>query len=513
MSRQSDPPASAPMSQAGSPAPRGRTPYPLIFRLTHWLLTASTVVLILTGISLHAGSRPDWSLSGGKVPDWLWTGRLHYWHLWASLVFAPSILIAAWAYLYHRVQVRFTHIVLLIGGLLLLLSGFFLMNPPRAAWLYASSLWLHAVVGLLVLPIWFLWHTYTGFTRYLSRLVPVFHPWANPRAAPVYGLVLVAMATSCVLMNGWPFAVPWRNLEANRVEKTEVDKLTALPWDKAQPLEVQLANGSSFDAGRTRVELRAMHNGDELFVRAAWADDDEDYFYWPWKKTEDGWQHMQTSEKDEYTYYEDKFSLVFPIQQDGDFERFGCAASCHLHEDWGWGFKGTDRWIDVWHWKAARTNPVGQVDDKYWAWVDLNAKDCGRHGDPKETGGYAKNFSDEVEHPLFLPESLNEITKGSFPKEAAVPYSADRAAAIEPGTIVPGVVTEAFVGDRGQVSCVSYYDDGRWVLYIRRKLRTNSAYDVQFVPGHCYAFGCAAFDHAGKRHAHALPTFHLVVEP
>ncbi len=505
--------SSAPDREA--PAPGGRRPitYPFVFRLTHWLLTGSVIVLILTGISLHAGARPGWSLLEGKVPSWFWTGRVQYWHLWASLVFAPATLVACWTYLVRRVQIRLTHIVLLVGSLLLLVSGFFLMNPPGAAWVYTASVWIHAVVGLVVLPIWFLWHAYTGFTRYLGGLIPTFHLWAEPRALPVYGLLVVAAATSCVLMNGWPFALPWRDLEAKRIDQADVADSTGLAWDEARPLEVQLANGSSFDSGRTRVELRAMHNGEELFVRAAWADDDEEYFYWPWKRTEDGWRHLQTSEKDEYTYYEDKFSLVFPIQQNGDFERFGCAASCHLHEDWGWGYKGSDRWLDVWHWKAARTGSVGQVDDKYWSWVDLENKDVGRHGDPKESGGYTKNFAEGTDHPLFLPESLEAIAKGSFPKEAAVAYTAEKGETIEPGTIIPGVVTEAFVGDRGQVSCVSQYEDGRWVLYIRRPLETGSAYDVQFVPGYRYAFGCAAFDHAGKRHALALPTFHLVVEP
>ena len=35
--------------------------YPFLFRWLHWLLVPSTLLLILTGFSLHAGSRPDWS--------------------------------------------------------------------------------------------------------------------------------------------------------------------------------------------------------------------------------------------------------------------------------------------------------------------------------------------------------------------------------------------------------------------------------------------------------------------
>ena len=109
----------------------------------------------------------------------------------------------------------------------------------------------------------------------------------------------------------------------------EASELSTLPWARAEPLEIQLANGSGMDGGRTLVRLRALHDGEEVFVEATWADDDEDYDYWPWKKTDKGWEYLQTSAKDECRCYEDKFSLFVPIEPSGDFERFGCAAFDH----------------------------------------------------------------------------------------------------------------------------------------------------------------------------------------
>ena len=497
---------------APSPKRRSSPGYPFLFRWLHWLLVPATLVLILTGFSLHAGSRPDWSLLDGKVPSWFWTGRVHYWHAWASLAFAPAILAACWVYLRRRVYFRPTHVILLVGGLLAAVSGFFLANPPSSAVLYSASLWVHAIVGLIVIPVWFLWHLVTGLTRYIKVLVPAFHPWANPALVPIVCFLVLAAVTSCVLMNGWPFTLPWRNLVAGRVSDREATDMSALPWNEAEPLVIQLANGNGMDAGRTQLTLWALHDGKDLFVKAEWADDDEDYGYWPWKKTDGGWEYMQTSAKDECRCYEDKFSLVFPIEPDGDFERFGCASSCHVDQEYGWGYKGSSRMIDVWHWKAARTGPAGQVDDKYWSEADFTNKDVGRHGDPKDGGGYVKNRSDDTDHPLFLPDSSDAVFHGSFPKEHAVRYTEEAGEAIDAGTIVPGVATDRFLGDRGNVSCESDYRDGRWTLYIRRALNTGSTYDVQFVPGGRYAFGCGAFDHAGKRHAYALPTFHLVLE-
>jgi hypothetical protein len=511
-----DPQEYVPVNDAAPHAmPEGRrsATYPFLFRWLHWLLVPSTLLLILTGFSLHAGSRPDWSLFGGKVPSWFWTGRVHYWHAWAAIVFTPAILAACCVYARRRVRFRPTHLILLSGGTLCVLSGFFLVNSPGSELLYSASLWVHAVVGMVILPIWFLWHLLTGLTRYVKMLVPAFHPWANPQWLPVVGWLVLVAVTSCILMNGWPLRWPWRDLVAKRIAQSEVVDLTALPWGECRPLETQLANGNGLSAGRTRIEFRALHDGEELFVNAVWADDTEDYGYWPWKKTDGGWEYMQTSAKDECRYYEDKFSLIFPVQPCGDFERFGCAASCHLDSKFGWGYKGSKDLLDTWHWKSVRTDPVGQVDDQYCTEVDFAQKDIGRHGDPDQGGGYIVNCDPKKEHPLFLPDAPEAVVHGSFPKSRAVEYTDAAGAAIPSGTIIPGVVNSPFLGDRGDIRCQSQYRDGHWNLYMRRKLDTGSKFDTQFAPGGQFAFGCAAFDHAGKRHAYALPVFHLVLEP
>ena len=139
---------------------------------------------------------------------------------------------------------------------------------------------------------------------------------------------------------------------------------------------------------------------------------------------------MQTSAKDECRCYEDKFSLFFPVEPNGDFERFGCAASCHLHSNFGWGYKGSNYLLDTWHWKAARTDPVGQADDQYCAEVDFSQKDVGRHGDPNKGGGYVQNRKPEKDHPLFLPDAPDAVFHGSFPKSRAVQYTDAAGAAV-----------------------------------------------------------------------------------
>jgi len=489
--------------------------FPYLFGWLHWLLWPSLVILTLTGLSQHAAASPDWSLFSGVLPKYFWPGRVHLYHLWASLVFSPAIIAALWIYIRTRQRYRLTHFVLLVGGLLLVISGVLLSAWPGPPIAYQAARWVHAVVGLAVVPLAFLWHLLRGLTRYRRALLPAFRIWSRPKCLQLLYFVPVVLVTTCLILNGVPVVPPWRELTAKRIPAAEVnvDRLAELPWDQAQPLTMVLINGIKFPDNRTEVTLRALHDDDHLFVMAEWLDETEDRQYTPWEKTDGGWQQWITNADDESRYYEDKFSLVFPIQRDWQFERFGCAVQCHVGGGRAYGYKGTSKLVDVWHWKSTRTDPVGQVDDKYWSEVDFTAKDIGRHGDPKESGGYKKNISEDGEHPAFLPRGASAVKQGIILADRAKEYTPEGAAQVPSGTIVPGIVASAAVGDRGDVSCVSQHENGRWRLYLSRKLDTGHEYDVKFAPGGKYPFGCAAFDRSSKRHAYDLAVYRLLLEP
>ena len=62
----------------------------------------------------------------------------------------------------------------------------------------------------------------------------------------------------------------------------------------------------------------------------------------------------------------------------GGVDGANCQAMCHFPE-----MKTNDGVVDVWHWKAARSNPMGISEDKFWdeahergwreLWVTLKA--------------------------------------------------------------------------------------------------------------------------------------------
>lgn len=488
--------------------------YSHLFRLLHWVLTGAFVLLLLTGLSLHAIARPERSFFSGVLPDFLWSGRVQLWHFVAACVFCPSLLVTIIA-CRRRVWSRPIHAMTLGGGLMMIVTGLLMFTAVTSGETAKVIIWLHSSLGLLLLPFAMLWHIVSGFTRRIRLLVPAFHPFARPRVGQLFIFLVVAPVIVWLMAACWPVSYSWRTLVATPIsqeDSTDSD-LSGLPWDKARPVIANLANGSGFDAGRTTVTLRAMHNGDELFVLAEWDDPTEDRRYTPWQKTADGWEHLATNAKDECVYYEDKFALAFPTEPDWRFEQAGCALYCHAGGGNPYGCKNSDRIIDVWHWKATRTDPAGQADDKHWSHPKSETALSGRYGDPKDGGGYKKNESPDQPNPKFLPDELSAVRLGAIPEEHAVEYTEEKAAEIRPGTTIPGMISSPFMGDRGDLNCKSVHENGRWALYFRRKLDTGSEYDVRFEPGGSYAFGCAAFDHVSKRHAYSFSVFRLLIAP
>ena len=509
-------------SNAVSGNDSGREPIlpPFLFRLLHWLAGISVLVLACTGFSLHAVSRPAWSLFDGVLPAFAWGGRINLWHLLAALVFAPSVIAMLWIVRRSRFWRRPTLVILLVGGVLMVVSGLVMSCAPGSFALYTLALSVHTALGLVLIPIAFLWHALCGLTIHWRQLVPTFHPFAKPQGGPVLAFLALAVVTTCLLLNGLPAHPACYDLHVQRVPsaKLTLTELATLPWGDAKPLAIHLSNGSEHEAGQTQVLLRALHDGNEMFIKAVWLDDDENRQYMPWRKVGSKWENLRSGPAggpmlDECLYYEDKFALAFPIEPDWRFERAGCAVYCHAGGGRAFGYKGTTRPVDVWHWKATRTDSVGQVDDKYWSEVDFSAKDVGRHGDPKESGGYSKNIPKEALHPSFLPDELAAMHDGIIPAGHAVEYTEAAAQKIPEGTIIPGIVASPAVGDRGDICSHSRHEDGRWTVYMRRRLDTGSEHDVKLVPGQTYAFGCAAFDRCSKRHAYNLRSYRLVLQP
>ncbi len=490
----------------------GRLPF--LIRLLHWPLAITLPLMIFTGLGLHAMARPEWSLFPA-YPAWLPTCRMLMWHRIIAIIFTASLVPTLVVYLRTWIRTRrwfrgrVPHLPLLGGGAVSAFTGLMLLNVCGGAGIQTAARFIHAAFGLAILPLVFILHGITAVTVYRRLLAPAFSVVRGARPLQLLWVAAALVFAAAAILNDVPAAIgDGDTLLAARIEPPGDTPPDTLPWDRARSLHVSLSNGLGYAGGVTDVRLRALHDGKNIYVEAQWDDPAPDRRYHPWERTAGGWKHLKTSVDDPNVYYEDKFAMVFPVEKCPVFDHLGCAASCHAGGGTPYGIKNTPTVIDVWHWKATRTDPVGQVDDKYWDDDPAGA----RHGDPKDGGGYTKNNNDDETAPRFLPANPGAVLKGGILADGAVPLTPGRAAAIAPGTIVPGIVTAPARGDRGDVRCRSRHEHGRWWLWISRPLDTGSDRDCAMKPGGTYSFGCAAFNHTSNRHAYNHDTQLLRLE-
>ena len=268
--------------------------------------------------------------------------------------------------------------------------------------------------------------------------------------------------------------------------------------------------------------LKAVYDDEMVYFVASWADPTESFFRSPWVKNDDGsWTLMVDPEDqggDNNLYYEDKLAFIWPIANSmPGFEDRGCAVACHEGEDpKPYGNKYTKeegQMGDIWHWKSVRN--LSQIDDQYLDWTQYSeeTKEAGRHSDPKDSGGYADNATEDKMLPAFIgPEGYpTDGSPGYILESEAVAFDDALFAA---GDYIPAIIKSIIVGDRGDISAEWQWADGVWTLEFSRKLVTGSEYDVQFDDlTAVYNFGVATFDNAQVRHAYQDGVSMLVFQP
>ncbi len=260
-------------------------------------------------------------------------------------------------------------------------------------------------------------------------------------------------------------------------------------WAEAPRLEVatigakDALNNSDLTQG-TVVTVQAAYDSNNLVVRAEWTDSTESILKsaWHW----DGSRFVKLGN-------EDRFILLWPIDNNAEFANKGCAAACHQadeDEDWWMGADSDDIRYDAWQWLSARTNPIGQVDDEWWSTLaDPNNPDSSRHTDTKDSGGYQENVAADKRGPAFM-QSTDLANPFIFAGQEA-PVDP---ATLNSGDVIPGYLLAPSVGSRGDVSAQGRWADGRWVVVLQRALDTGHDDDVVFIPGKRLPFGLAVMD-------------------
>ncbi len=128
---------------------------------------------------------------------------------------------------------------------------------------------------------------------------------------------------------------------------------------------------AEFNGGEpANLELRAVHDGETLYVLADWNDrtfnvDRRRALFDgptdPLKPQESaaGWTSQLNDDKIAFAFEIEAASSEF-----GSFADVGCASSCHNVDGVGIDMRPEVGKVDIWHWKTSRSEPLGHVADQ-----------------------------------------------------------------------------------------------------------------------------------------------------
>jgi hypothetical protein len=314
-------------------------------------------------------------------------------------------------------------------------------------------------------------------------------------------------------------------------------------WQQARPVFIHTQQGANLGgSGESLVEVRAVHNGTNLFFAFKWSDPTRSLRRIPLIKKEDGWHVLddRAGRMDVVGFYEDKFAAVF-----SDTPDLGGAGISHLGShplpadkprplnERGFHYTTDGSYRDMWQWKASRGGMLGRVDDQYFgppyepskAEHEYNARYQGGYWNDPGRGYYSYNykfFKKDYHGPVELirlpkdwkatvahlgkfnldPESIDDENGrwNMFENETEL-YTKEADAKIPVGTVIPGVlIIGNYEGDRADLNGASRWRDGYWTLEVTRKLKTGSKYDKDFEPGRDLYMWVSVFDHTQTRH-------------
>ena len=310
-------------------------------------------------------------------------------------------------------------------------------------------------------------------------------------------LLLLALATGMV---GAVIAAANTQLQAREAENGATSLLVAAKTETAPKLTPELTllwksiravtvHTTLDEEAGPSVELRAMHDGEHIWILAQWKDETESVIKKRWEFNNGQWEHAKGDE--------DRIALAFNINSDA-FAKEGCTSLCHEGK-----FHTTeaDARVDMWHWKAVRGGMFSHVDDKH---VISDPKDA-RKGDEGK-GVYTDNKNEAGDGPKWIWKE-DADTSGAFNADSARELPEDFKP--EDGASVPSYLLRTPEGSRADIESRGKWVDGKWTVILKRKLDTGNDDDAQFKVGEKTTFTVSLFDDTGA----STGDEHAVSEP
>jgi cytochrome b subunit of formate dehydrogenase len=327
-------------------------------------------------------------------------------------------------------------------------------------------------------------------------------------------------------------------------------------WANTEAVTVRTEQGANLGGtGESLVEVRAVHDGENVYFAFKWEDPSRSLRRVPLIKKQDGWHLLATDadRADVSDFYEDKLAVGFSRSAE-----FGSGESTYLGpkpladkpapiHGQGYHYTAEGKLMDVWQWKASRGGLLGYVDDQYFdrprepkpAEVEGKARYQAGYWNDEGRTFYSYNYVGEApggyRGPVKVPHlpkdwqatvaSLGrfDLDPDSSDSEGArwwmmtdtetVPYSPEIDATIPVGTVMPGVLIQgAYEGDRAEIRGAAKWTDGHWYLETSRPLQTGSKTDHDFLADQNLYMWVSVFDHTQIRHTRHVRPVRILIQ-
>ncbi|RFB85513.1 hypothetical protein B5K08_26205 [Rhizobium leguminosarum bv. trifolii] len=323
-------------------------------------------------------------------------------------------------------------------------------------------------------------------------------------------------------------------------------------WIRAEPVSALTAHGGDFGgSGETRVEIRALHDNENVYLAFVWSDPTRSFKHLPLVKEDGQWRLAQTQEAAadvEGGAYEDRLAIM--LSPPGAFliggaihlgvnplpSKLGSLSKRGLH------FVHTGVRLDVWEWRAVSSGLSGWVQDRHLGPpIEPTAEQLAGH--QRYEGGFVvdedeipselnfrSSFAGQSVKPLRLPamagslqtaerlnllahhsKSAEDIRYWGLRKTESVAYSPAIDAQIPDGAVLPGLlINDDKPVPEGEPQCAADWAVGFWTLECRRSIISADRDDLTFSSG--MLMWLAPFDHAQTRHSYHLRPIKLELE-
>jgi hypothetical protein len=293
-------------------------------------------------------------------------------------------------------------------------------------------------------------------------------------------------------------------------------------WGMATPMTFNTVRG----LGKSKdVMMKALYDDSYLYVLAVWKDQsgtESDLINaWVYHTGSGTFSLYPNARPDVYDgAEEDRFSIQWEIGEVKGFSGSGCRALCHNLNSAKPGMRTSNpgERTDEWHWKAARSNPVNVVHDKYLDdTYDPADVEAGHHGD--SSSWYSRNRNAAKTGPMYFEPNPTDWVDQKFLLQSEIDSGdailvAGNEALISDGEVIPGRILDEskVVGDVADVEAKGVFSGGVWTLEMKRALNTGSANDVVFDTSGTVDFAVGTFDDSGHAPQHAYSTGSFTLE-